>query len=147
MKDFFAAMYEFFISLYGEDLGLHLYGHNGDAYENNGGEALYVPIGVAMILSNMVVAAIFYYLINRPNFNRWYHWLTMLMIAASVNGLVGYYLPYLDVDANRIAADLTIDAGNCMGFGLVNGLYSAIVFFLASLVLKIWSRNCSSTPF
>ncbi len=147
MKDFFASIYELFTSLYGEDLGLHLYGHNGQAYETNGGQALYTPIGLAMVLSSLLVVLIFYYAINRPSFNRWYHWLLMMGMAFLGNALAGFYVPYLDVEASRIATDLAVFEGNCVAFGFVNGLYSAVFFVLFSMALRWWSRNCSSTPF
>ena len=155
LNEFFAAIYEFFIGLYGDNLGLHMYG--GYPCPTNGfaNQSLYIPIGIFMILSTLLIAVLFYYAINHPRFNRCYHWLIILLINSGINFFIGFYRTYIDLSTGSICPDLVKDpvSGfinitnfNCIGFGFVNSIVAMFAFILISFIIRWWSKNCSTCP-
>lgn len=145
MRDFFASMYELLSSLYGNDLGLHLYGWDGVAFDNN---SLYVSVGIAMVLISFLTMALFYYIINSPSFSRWYHWLMVLVGNVVINYFVAFYLAYLDYNNGDIADDIAplIDSSHLHFWGLANAIYAILFFVIFSFTFRWWSTNCSTTP-
>ncbi len=151
MKDFFAAMYELFISLYGDSLALHLYGFDGTNYTN---DALYVSIGIYLIIISLVLSVLFYIILNKPNFSRWYHWLLILLGNLVINAFIGYWLPSIDYDTGNIATSLNINTNDILGFSTVNGIWSLIWFVLFSIICRLLCNfipgigyNTRHTPF
>lgn len=135
MKDFFATIYEFFSSIYGEALATHLYGWNGIDY-NDG--ALYSSVGIYMLIFSFVIPIIFYYIINSPSISRWYHWLLFLLINFAICWGFGFYLPYIDYTTGMIAEDVieSISKNDIVMFGFVNAIWSAIFFTIISFILR-----------
>ena len=93
-----------------------------------------------------LMAVMFYYIIDSVNFVRWWNWLIVLCLTASLSawgginmlerlmerlepGLSDYYSPYLAPMAGWCA------------------VFSAILFVLASFACRWWSTNCRHTPF
>ncbi len=153
MKDFFAAMYELFSSLYGDDLALHLYGFDGTDYTSN---ALYVSIGIYLLILSCLFTVLFYIILNKPNFSRWYHWLIVLFVNLIINVFIGYWLPYIDYDMGNIATSLAdkININNIIGFSIVNGIWSVVWFVLFSVFCRLLCKfipgigyNTRDTPF
>jgi hypothetical protein len=153
MRDFFAPMYELLTSFYGDELALHLYGWDGVGYDAT---SLYVSIGIYMVISSVLLATLFYIILNKPNFSRWYHWLLILLINFIISWFLGFWLPYLDYDTGNIAADIATSIGtnNIVMFGLVNGILSIVWFSLFSGLCRLLNRiipsvayNTKDTPF
>jgi len=102
----------------------------------------------------------FYYLINHPRFNRWWSWLIVLLINSALNLLYGWTLTLSDISNNVISDDLIyirdvntndivtqkIVESNCVYFGIANAIIAAIFFIIFSLLLRWWSKNCSTCP-
>lgn len=153
MKDFFAPMYELFTSLYGDELARHLYGWNGQDYSD---PSLYASIGIYMLISSVLLASLFYIILNKPNFSRWYHWLLVLFVNFAISWFLGFWLAYIDFDTGNIAADIVtyIDVNNIVMFGLVSGVLSILWFSIFSILCRVLNRivptvayNTRDTPF
>jgi hypothetical protein len=153
MRDFFAPMYELFTSFYGAELGRHLYGWDGLSYNAS---SLYASIGIYMLISSVLLAIVFYIILNKPNFSRWYHWLSILGINFTFSWFLGYWLLHIDYDTGNIAEDIvtSIDTNNIIMFGLVNAILSTLWFFIFSILCRILNRmvpsvayNTRDTPF
>jgi hypothetical protein len=153
MRDFFAPIYELLQDLYGQFLGYHLYGY--DCEFNITNQSLYALIGSLMIMISFVICILFYYAINHPRFNRWYHWLIMLVMNAGINFYIAYDITKSELDLGKICKDfvtdpqtnaIQIDATNCMGFGFDNAIIATLFFVLFSFIVRWWSRNCSTCP-
>ena len=56
-------------------------------------EELYTSIGLIGLITSLVLVVAFYFIINRPSFSRWYHWLIMLLINFLIAFLVGLFIP------------------------------------------------------
>lgn len=147
MKDFFASLYELLKPLYGPDLADHLYGLLPDG--TFGGPSLYPTVGLFLFIGTPVGAILYYYGLNKVRYSRWYHWLFALLLIGLVEWFVAFYLPYKDKENGLIAPQIepNISMSNLVGFGMVNLIYSIALFFLVSILIKRWSRNCSTTPF
>jgi hypothetical protein len=147
MKAFFVAIYELFVSLFGPDLADHLYGLTNDGKTD--ARSLYLNVGLAMLVISLVIAALYYYVVNNPKYNRWYHWAIALGLNAVINLFVGFYLPFRDYQAGTIADEIRpgIGMGNLWGFGFANALVSLFFFFVFSMILQNKSRNYANVPF
>jgi hypothetical protein len=153
MRDFFAPMYELFTSFYGDELGRHLYGWDGSGYND---PSLYISVGIYMLISSVLLAILFYVILNKPNFSRWYHWLLILLVNFVISWFLGFWLPYLDYDTGNIAADIVpyISTNDIVMFGLVNGILSIFWFSISSFLCRVLSKivpsiayNTRDTPF
>lgn len=149
MKDFFAPIYELLKALYGSDLAEHLYGLNPNGSGDYTARSLYVTVGLLLIIITAAVVGIYYFLLNSPRYNRWFHWMGFMAANFFIQLGIGFYLPYMDFDKGAVAPTVknVVDNGHLWGFGFANGLLSVVLFFLLSIVVKRFSRNCSTVPF
>ena len=91
---------------------------------------------------------LFYYLLNSPRFNRWWSWLIMLIIVGASAFGWGYQVVNTDIVSQSIAPSLIAKIGslNATMFGLYNMVLAAIIFFVLTLALRHWSKNCKHSP-
>lgn len=94
------------------------------------------------------VFVLFYYLLNSPRFNRWWSWLIMLIIVGASAFGWGYQVVNTDIVSQSIAPSLITKIGslNATMFGLYNMVLAAIIFFVLTLALRHWSKNCKHSP-
>ena len=61
---------------------------------------------------------------------------------------MGYGTVSFDINAGIIAQSLInyIGMANAILFGVYNGLLGGLFFFILSLLLRMWSRNCKHSP-
>lgn len=148
----FETIYRWFASLFGGDMADYLSGYDcpSEGFTANNKFVMYgfIALGVAL-----VVALVYYYVINHPRFNKWWSWLLMLLLVGLINLFVGAGMTLGDLYAGDIG-DCLINGENggiynSTGwmFGLANFFVSAIFFFVLSISLKWWSVNCKRTPF
>jgi hypothetical protein len=149
MKDFFAPIYELLKAFYGSDLADHLYGLDPSGTGDYSARSLYVTVGFLCIIITVFTVAAYYFIINSPRFNRWFHWLGFMGAVFFINLGLGFYLPYLDFDKGNVAPAVrdVVSAGHLWGFGLANALWSVVLFAILSILAKRFSRNCSTVPF
>ncbi len=145
-------MYELLRSFYGRGLANHLYGMDANNTYTN--KALYSTIGLTLFLSTAFFVIIYYFVLNTAlrtsKYNSGWWWGGFWVACIVFNFFIGFYLPYLDWDngdiLNKTIADnMTTDA--IVGFGIVNALYAAMLFFGLSWIVKRWSTNASTIPF
>lgn len=148
MNDLFASLYELFLRLgfYNDDLAMHLYGYDCSTGGFDG-KNLYGPIGLIMFFGSILAAVIFYYVINHPRFNKWFHWLLVLGINAVIQFLVAYIWLRDDLKLGKICEELIVYKEDIAGFSFSNLFLSVFFFTIASLIMRWWSKNCSCTPF
>lgn len=145
----FKLIYSWFYSIYSMYLFDYLKGLDCDGYFV--GPDHFKTIGIYMIITTLLVAIIYYYVINHPRFNRWWSWLVMLFISATINFTVGYAYVYNRLYGGQIPECFTepanMSTGNCISFGFTNALIGIIFFFFFSMIIKWWSDNSKYSPF
>lgn len=132
MNDLFAPLYEGWGLFYLDNFSDDLYN-----------SSLYIPIGLTLVLSAAALMAVYYYVINHPRFNRWYHWLLYAVIIGAINFGVAYYISYQTISE---LYEQDPYQSQYYTFGLVNFLYALVFSFLFSYILRWWSINCATTP-
>jgi hypothetical protein len=128
MNNFFAKLYEalFKSGTFSDDLFQ---------------EQLYSPLGLIALFSALTLAVIFYYVINRPSFSRWYNWLMVMAVCFVINYALGVIIP-----KNKFTS-LNISYGSeYWTFAIFNALWACIFFTAFSFIIRWWSRNCKGTP-
>ncbi len=143
MNEFFASLYELFVSFFGHDLGMHLNGYHGGEF----GEPYYIWFGLVLTLGTVFMAVLFYYIINHPRFNKWKHWLIILGAALLIQFVVAYYWILDHLNTGKICNDLIVSKGDITSFGVVHVFWSLMIFAGVSFLIRWWSRNCSCTPY
>ena len=137
MNTFFANWYE---------LSGQMEGFSDDMFTNG----LYLLPGIWMILIPMGLLTIYYYAINASSFNRWWHWLLLVILIGIINFFIGYGTAFNGISEiyNQLNSEpgysLSIDS---LTFGFINALWSMIIAFLWSMIIKWGSSNCRRTPF
>lgn len=139
LDDFFAMLYE--------AGGAITIGQNGqfsfDLYLNG----LYSLFGMLAWLSSLVFLSVFYFAINHPRFNRWYHWLLVNGIVSFGNGLASYFIAKNTFDAQGISY-----GPEYLFFFIINFIFVFLSFSFFTFLFRVTrfadlSRNCSTCPF
>ncbi len=148
MKEFFASFYELFsrLGFYNADLGLYLYGYCCDTGTFDS-DSLYPMFGWIMIIGSIIMATLFYYIINHPRFNKWSHWLLILGISLLFQYTIPYFTLSDHLEVGRICSDLIVHKSDISGFAFTNLLLALVIYIVASFVMRWWSRNGSCTPY
>lgn len=103
--------------------------------------SMYPVLALIMIILTWGAAALYYYVINSVNFDRWYHWAGVLGITTLVSPIVCY----LYIDSALKNAGLAY-GGESVQFAMQLLLMSAVLFVVASFSMRWWSTNCRHTP-
>ena len=117
------------------------YGRQGfnDVLFNNNGYSIVAIITLAM---GWAGAAVYYYLINSAAFDRWWHWLAILVVTVVLTPFVCY------IAINPMFANEGKDFGpEMVQFGTYNLVVTAVAYIVASFSIKWWSSNCRHSPF
>ncbi len=140
-------IYRLFGAFTGGDILDYLSGFNceEEAYVGSNQFLLYgfIALGIASL-----VMVIYYYIINHPSFNRWWHWLIMLGVVGVSNLLIGALRLISHLDTGMIGECLEygsnggVDIATCWMFGLSNFFISIIFFIILSITFKWWSTSC-----
>lgn len=137
-------VYYYLSSLYGDELHDFLLGVNG----MNDTNLFYVMFFVLAFISMGITPGFYYKLWDRATWSSIGTWLLILLIndisIFLVNVIWVYKLKDLMVDEE--GEELLIGLTNFVGFGFASALIASLLFFIASLVWKTQSDNCSSTP-
>jgi hypothetical protein len=129
MRELFNHLYEF------------LHDSQSPVYEDK----VYFTVGIWLILTTLLIGVIFYCVVNRLRakyYKRWPHWGGCLIL----NMVIGFLVPIIIVHS---LGDDQIGAfsPDTLLLSLINMLYAAVFFFLASMVLKWFSLSAKYTPF
>lgn len=115
-----------------------------DLYNQN----LYITIGLCMVLIPVGILTLYYYAVNSVKFSKWWHWLMLVVILCAINFGISYRtsyneLSYLYEQQNKVLPYTT----EFFSFSLINALWTFIVAFVWSMMIKWGSKNCRRTPF
>ena len=143
--------FEFFYKLknvYGAELYEHLKGWDDSLMDYNPDYNQFPSICVSTFAICIGVFVLFYYLLNSPRFNRWWSWLIMLIIVGASAFGWGYQVVNTDIVSQSIAPSLIAKIGslNATMFGLYNMVLASNIFFVLTLALRHWSKNCKHSP-
>lgn len=133
MNGFFAALYEIITSQETE-LSKLLYD-----------EKTYITVGISMLLLSAVGMAIYYYAINHPRFNRWFHWLLILVVVCLINFSIAYFMA--DGVVWNTYGTTNGYVTQMINFAIANAIWALIFSFLFSMLLKWKSTNAKHSPF
>jgi len=144
MKDIFASIYELFISVYGDNLAGYLYGFCDD-----GDGGMYSKIGLIMVIITALLCFFYYFFFTNSERYKLKYWVGFLVGAALLSGFFAFYLPYIDYDRGLVCAQYLYSFDNAVFFGIINSIYSALIFFALSVFLLryIGNKTARYTPF
>ena len=135
MNELYAYIIENILRFYKEPFSSDLYN-----------ESLYGTIGFITIISALLFNLAFYYLINRPSFSKWYHWLLVGVLHLLVCFFFSYFIPKDAFDALFAGSD-PYTTSDYLGFSLANTA-SALSFYIIWMFIVRWkSSNAKTTPF
>lgn len=153
MEELLGNIYCLLESFYGKPLSEYLWGYNCNDQDYSG-DLIYNQIGIIAIAFAIIVPPIFYYIWNPVRKQQFKYWFLM-GVTALINLLIAYFMISSDYD-NGLIGDcllyddkgiLIIDQTNIVMFGLVNALFSAILFFVFSMIYKWKSKTVKYYPF
>lgn len=107
-------------------------------------EGVYTTIGLVTVITSFVLVIAFYFIINRPSFSRWQHWLIMLLINFIIAFLLGWFIPlniFFGVGLEGVYN--TIDF---VTFGLITAITTTLFFIIWTYCLKWWKSHAKGTP-
>ncbi len=141
MNDFFANLFE----LWGLAIIENSQASFSDQMYDN---ALYPPIGLVMIISAVLFAILYYFVINHARLSRWYWWGLGGLIVAVLNFLTSWGI------ADGKLYQIYVNAGmqypfsfiDILPFSLIVAMWAFIVYLLASVIFKRFSINSRHTP-
>ena len=159
MDNILGNIYCLFQSLFGSELRDHLWGYvcSDGGFGNPNSFNL---IGSIMIAVSLIMAIIYYYIIDSPRFCKRWHWLIMLLINGIINFGVAAYWTITDME-NGVVQDclmflrdtqgdiinILITKMHCYGFALANAIISVFIFFFCSMLIKWGSNSAKYSPF
>lgn len=139
MKDLIANFYE----LWG---GGYLGGFSDQMFNND----LYFPVALYSIIVALAITIIYYYILDRPNTANMKVWMLALLIGAIINAVVAF------VSANNDLVEIFASIGeevpnsfsyDMLMFAFINAIWTLILMFVLSIILKWKSPNSSYIPF
>lgn len=138
MDGFIANLYEFFGFV-------NLGNFSNDMFQNG----FYLSVFMVMVSTCLLASVSYYYIVNHPRGNRWYHWLFFNLGCSLLNfilawaivsdKMVGYYA--------QQQMDTPYDWTNYFVFSCIAFAWAFIGFFLFSILIKRWSSNCKHSPY
>lgn len=153
---FFGTVYCWFNAFFCQNLESYLWGFDGMDYT---GRIWFNTFGVVAIAISAVIVLLYYYVINNPRWNRWWHWLVFLglnglinMFYAAAKTLSALNTPLIpesllyERDINGEVVSTLIHSSDCWGFGFANFIVSTIFFVVISFLIKWGSSNCKHSP-
>lgn len=153
MEELLGNIYSLLDSLYGQPLSEYLWGYNCESQDYSG-DLIYNQIGIIAIIFAILVPPLYYYLWTPVRNQRIKYW-GLMAITAFVNMLIAYFMISSDFDNGLIGDCLLYDdkgipvmgTTNIVMFGFVNALFTAVLFFLFSMIYKWGSKTVKYYPF
>ena len=104
---------------------------------------LYLPSSLASIGFAWLVAFLFYYVINKVQFHRWWHWLLIGIISLGATAIFSIYYTELQLDD---LGEGPFETNHYVNFMLWNVIFNFVIYVAASFSIRWWSSNCNATP-
>jgi|LAHS01.1.fsa_nt_gb hypothetical protein len=148
MGEFFGSIYtSLFEDWYGQELANYLWGQASPSQQGN----MFITFGIEMIIVSLVVAVLYYYVIDRPRWAHWWGWCCALVVNAALCFVIGWQRTLSDFDAglmmNADQQPLNIGPTECLAFGGTNAIIAMITFFIVSMIVKWKSASSAHVPF
>ena len=135
MNDFFASWYE---------LLAYFEGFSDDIYN----QSLYITIGLCMVLIPVAVLTIYYYAVNSVKFAKWWYWLLLVVVLCAINFCIAYSTSYNELSYLYEQQNKELPYGTeFVSFSLINVVWTFVISFVWSMIIKWGSQNCRRTPF
>ena len=149
MEEILGNIYSLLESFYGKPLSDYLWGYNCNTQDYDL-DLIYNQFGMIAIISALIMPPIYYYLWNPVRHQQLKYW--GLMVATGlVNFAIAYFMLTSDLDNGLIGdnqGNQVIDTINIIMFGVVDFLFTAILFFFFSVVAFKWgSKAVKHYPF
>ena len=115
--------------------------------------SMLINLTLGLVLIPAFLALAFYKFIDHPKFQALRHWLFIMFISTlSVFGcfIITFIVLKNDKIPIAVGQEGTLFAQSTSVFAIFSlevALLSALWYFIISLPLKLWSTNCSTTPF
>ena len=153
MEEILGNIYSLFESLYGQPLSDYMWGYNCST-QNYDLELRYNQFGVIAIISAFIIPPIYYYFWNPVRNQQIKYWGLMLMTGL-INFAIVYFMLNSDIENGLVGDCLLYDSRgyvvintiNVVMFGLVNCLFTCVLFFITSLIYKWGSKSVKHYPF
>jgi hypothetical protein len=100
-----------------------------------------------MLSLSLIFMLLFYYVFSRPALARVIYWILFMLVNGVINYLIAFGYSYSDLATGTYCGELSFGVVDCLGFGLMNAIWSAVAFFLFSMIGKWGSNSCRTTPF
>ena len=145
--EFFSFFYR--LNVYGQDLFYHLKGWDNGLQDFVAENNQFPTIWLVTFFSSALVFFVFYYILNHPRFNKFWHWLIALFVLAIGIFIWSRGLVIADLSGlsqHPVDSALNISSDNAMMFGFYNAVLSALFFLFFSIVGRFLSKNCKNTP-
>ena len=152
MGELFGSIYCWLEDFFGLDLANYLWGEASPDQTTN----MFIGIGLSMLGISLLIAVVYYYVLDHPRLSNWWGWLIFFGTNAIVNFIVGWQWVLKDYyDGLMVTKDATtgkvvglpIGLSDILAFGVSNMIDAMIVFVLISYIIKWWSTNSSHAPF
>ena len=144
MEVILGKIYSIFESFYGKPLSEYLWGYNCSTqdYDLN---LLYNQFGMIAIISAFIIPPIYYYLWNPVRHQKHKYW-GLLIITGLVNFAIVYFMLTNDLENGLIddcllydiQGNQVIDTMNIIMFGVIDFIFTAILFFFTSMAFFKW---------
>jgi phosphatidylserine synthase len=135
MNTFFASWYE---------LLAYFDGFSEDMYA----QSLYIIVGLCMALIPVAMLTIYYYVVDSVRFNKRWRWLLLVVILCAINFAIACSVSYRELSDLYEQQNTEFPYGvELVTFSLINALWTFVVAFVWSMIIKWGSRNCRRTPF
>ena len=119
-------------------------GFSDDLYNEN----LYISIGLYMVLIPVGVLILYYYVVNSVMYNKWWHWLVLVLILCAINFGISYSISYNELSYMYEQQNKELPySTEFVSFSLINAFWTLVVSFVWSMFIKWGSKNCRRTPF
>ena len=132
---------------YSRDLHRHLRGLSITCDDYHG-DAVYQITSLVMLAVSMVFMANYYYgLFNHPRYTRRRIWLLHLLVGAGAMGIFAYNRAANGLPVGKHCEEIQFTVLDCTLFGFTAALYTCILCFLFSMLLKWKSIANKKIPF
>lgn len=154
MEELLGNIYSLLDSFYGKPLSEYLWGYNCEAQDYSG-DLIYNQIGIIAIIFAIIVPPLYYYVWNPVRKQQLKYW-GLMGLTAFVNLLIAYFMITSDFENGLIGDCLLYDdkgtpimgITNIVMFGLVNAIFTAVLFFFFSILFYKWgSKTVKYYPF
>ena len=151
MEKFFVTIYGWIYSLfhlYHENFDLYLWGYD-PAGEEFSSPNIYNQIGLITLVVSLVVAIVYFYVINHPRAS-WWSWILTLLINSIICLVLGWLIVQSHLISGRIPDELlyrddtseaVLGPSDCFFFGVSNFFVATLFFVVISLLINWWSSN------